>query len=269
MKNVSSIEELFSGRVFRVPDYQRGYAWETRQIRDLIEDLELLSVHKDHYGGTVVLHRQQSDQRKVDSEGKSHAIYDIVDGQQRLATLVILLDCLRRALEDVPEVEETLPRGIRRAYVVATQITGEPLYKLTMNSDSDHFFRTSILEDTGGPEGAQISSERRLEAAKHMFTTYIANQRSVLGAEFRMWLQNLYLAIATRFHVTLYEVDSDSEVGMIFELMNNRGKPLSELEKVKNYLLYAASTVVQPSETQQRSTRRGQKSSASSCPLVL
>lgn len=250
MQNVLSIEELFSSRVFRVPDYQRGYAWEARQLEDLLEDLELLSIRTEHYGGTVVLHRQDANHRKVDSEGKSHAVYDIVDGQQRLATLVILLDCIRWAMDGVPELDQSLPRGIRRAYVVATQITGEPLYKLSMNSDSDHFFRTTVLDDCGGPEGPQISSERRLEGAKRMFTTYIAGQRDTRGTGFGGWLTDLYLAVATRFQVTLYEVESDSEVGMIFELMNNRGKPLSELEKVKNYLLYAASTVVQPSEAQ-------------------
>ena len=37
---------------------------------------------------------------------------------------------------------------------------------------------------------------------------------------------------------TLYKVEDDAEVGVIFEVMNDRGKPLSELEKVKNYLIY-------------------------------
>ncbi len=43
-------------------------------------------------------------------------------------------------------------------------------------------------------------------------------------------------------------MESAAEVGVIFEVMNNRGKPLSELEKVKNYLLYAGSTLSVPHE---------------------
>ena len=43
---------------------------------------------------------------------------------------------------------------------------------------------------------------------------------------------------------TLYEVDSAADVGVIFEVMNDRGKPLSELDKVKNYLMYVGSKLV-------------------------
>ena len=39
---------------------------------------------------------------------------------------------------------------------------GQPLYKLALNSDCDHYFRTVALSDQPGPEGPQISSERRL-----------------------------------------------------------------------------------------------------------
>src|SRR5947209_678641 len=46
--------------------------------------------------------------------------------------------------------------------------------------------------------------------------------------------------------MTLYTVEDQAEVGVIFEVLNNRGKPLSELEKVKNYLLFLASKLNLP-----------------------
>lgn len=245
MRNVLSIEELFSGRIFQVPDYQRGYAWEGRQVNDFIEDLELLSVHREHYTGTIVLHPQEM-ARRVDSEGQSYGTYHVVDGQQRLATIVLLLEGIRRALVGTGTGDATLTQGIRRAYVSTTEITGLTLQKLTLNSDSDHYFRTVILSEEPGPEGPQISSELRLAEARDLFGVYLSTQRDQLGLAYTQWLTDLYLKVATRLMVTLYEVDSEAEVGMIFELMNNRGKPLSELEKVKNYLLYAGSTVPGP-----------------------
>jgi hypothetical protein len=244
MRNVLSIEELFSGRIFHVPDYQRGYAWEPRQVNDFIEDLELLSVHREHYTGTIVLHPQEA-ARRVDSEGQSYGIYHVVDGQQRLATIVLLLEGIRQEMVGT-SADATLTQGIRRAYVSTTDITGLTLQKLTLNSDCDHYFRTVILSDEPGPEGPQISSELRLAEARDLFGVYLSKQRDQLGNAYTQWLTDLYLKVATRLMVTLYEVDSEAEVGMIFELMNNRGKPLSELEKVKNYLLYAGSTVPGP-----------------------
>ena len=42
---------------------------------------------------------------------------------------------------------------------------------------------------------------------------------------------------------TLYEVEHESDVGVIFEVMNDRGKPLTDLEKVKNYLLHTSASL--------------------------
>lgn len=49
-----NLQQLFESRVFKIPNYQRGYSWETDQIRDLLEDLEL-TIGKRHYTGTIVL----------------------------------------------------------------------------------------------------------------------------------------------------------------------------------------------------------------------
>ena len=40
--NIVSLNNLFFGRLFRVPDYQRGYSWEPRQVREFLEDLEVV-----------------------------------------------------------------------------------------------------------------------------------------------------------------------------------------------------------------------------------
>src|SRR5262245_49111272 len=95
MNNVLSIEQLFSERVLRVPDYQRGYAWEEPHLDELLEDIELLPQGKHHYTGTVVLHATE-DTGLLDEEGKSYSVFNVVDGQQRLTTLVLLLDSIRR-----------------------------------------------------------------------------------------------------------------------------------------------------------------------------
>ncbi len=57
---------------------------------------------------------------------------------------------------------------------------------------------------------------------------------------------DLYDKVTHRLRMSLYTVSEASDVGVIFEVMNNRGKPLSELEKVKNYLLYAGSKLDLP-----------------------
>lgn len=247
LDNVLSVQQLFEGRTFRVPDYQRGYAWEARQRTEFVEDLEILGPNREHFTGLVVLHDQGAGARKLDSEGKSYHVYDVVDGQQRLTTIVLLLDAVRREMANLDDpIAQTLADGIRRSYVAATDVGGQPLYKLTLNSDCDHYFRTVALSDQPGPEGPQISSERRLANARLEFSSYLQRHRDGDDAAYQEWLTALYLKIANQLRVSRYEVESAGDVGVIFEVMNNRGKPLSELEKVKNYLLYAASTLSVP-----------------------
>lgn len=49
MDNIVLLHELFHRRAFQIPDYQRGYSWETLQIREFLEDLEILGPKVLHY----------------------------------------------------------------------------------------------------------------------------------------------------------------------------------------------------------------------------
>jgi Protein of unknown function DUF262/Protein of unknown function (DUF1524) len=245
MNNVFTVEELFAGRLFRVPDYQRGYAWETSHRAEFLDDLELLAPNHEHYTGTVVLHERAPDQRRLDSEGKNYQLVDVVDGQQRLTTILLLLDSIRRTLSSLDtETASTLGEGIKRSYIAAAEMNGQPLYKLTLNSDCDHYFKTVTISDSPGPEGPQISSERRLLQARSELAAYLAEHRGASPAGTLGWLTDLYLKVTNQLKLSLYTVEDAGDVGVIFEVMNNRGKPLSELDKVKNYLLYAASRLL-------------------------
>src|SRR5258708_39992631 len=88
--------QLFESRVCRIPNYQRGYAWEQRQWDEFLEALELLPVGSVHYTGTVVLSASTNMPQVKDRRGKAYHAFDVVDGQQRLATIVLLLDEIRR-----------------------------------------------------------------------------------------------------------------------------------------------------------------------------
>ena len=240
--NVVALDKLFLNRVFRVPNYQRGFSWEPLQVGEFLEDLELLRPGRYHYTGTVVVHEPNPDDQLMDEDGNTYMPVEIVDGQQRLTTIVLLLDGIRRSLSDFPD-RTALSAGIRKNYVAATNINGQPLFKLSLNEDTDHFFKTNILADPSGVEGPQINSERRLAAAKKQIADYLGTkvgEKDGIGEE---WLLALYRKLATQLRFTLYQVGDDAEVGVIFEVMNDRGKPLTNLEKVKNYLLHASATL--------------------------
>jgi Protein of unknown function DUF262/Protein of unknown function (DUF1524) len=240
MNNVLNVEELFSGRLFVVPDYQRGYSWEQRQWNEFLEDIEMLPEHKDHFTGTVVLHETTSGSPPIDEAGKRYSYFNIVDGQQRLTTIVLLLNAIRYEIQAFSRLA-TLTSGVANSYLFVNDLNGERIHKLTLNRDCQTFFVNNILADPPGPEGPVIASHQRLRDAKRHFRTYLTRRRSAASSDDPAWLVQLHDKVTHRLRLSLYIVDEASDVGVIFEVMNNRGKPLSELEKVKNYLLYVGS----------------------------
>lgn len=240
MDNVVPLDDLFRKRLFRVPDYQRGYSWEDQQVEEFLEDLELLGPKRHHYTGTIVLHGSESEARPMDQDGNTYISAQVVDGQQRLTTIVLLMDAIQRELSVFSDAAQSLSEGIKKNFVSTIGSNGLPLHKLTLNHDTDHYFKSSIIAERPGVEGPQIASERRLAAAKRLIATYLTTHLDTTDQDGEQWLRTLYAKVATQLKFTLYEVEDDAEVGIIFEVMNDRGKPLTDLEKVKNFLLHTS-----------------------------
>ena len=240
MENLYTIGKLFSDRMFRVPDYQRGYAWEKQQCQDFIEDLELVGKSQEHFFGLLILQaRSRGSEPVVDHKGHAYRVYDVIDGQQRLTTVVLLLDAIRREMEQFEELQ-TLASGLQETFIVTPDLHGFARPKLTLNRDTHQFFYGTVLGQEDDIVGATIRSHELLRQASAHFDAYLDERRRKPEEGYADWLRDQYLKITQRLTVVVYTVESESDAGVVFETMNNRGKDLTELEKVKNYLLYLA-----------------------------
>lgn len=240
MEHLQTAQQIFSDKLLRVPDYQRGYAWEEPQWNDLIEDLELLQENQEHYTGTLIL--RFIEDTVTDEEAKRLKIYEIVDGQQRMTTMVILLNSVSKALSSFKD-KAKLAEGIRKNFVLFKDMFGQEKARLTLNKECHDYFMSNIVSLSPDIKGPTIKSHERLEGALKHFDRYVDAKRRAFESGFDEWLIGLHRKITDSMKFTVYEVPDSSEVGVIFEGMNNRGKPLSEMEKVKNHLLYLASKV--------------------------
>jgi uncharacterized protein with ParB-like and HNH nuclease domain len=87
----TKISDFFNGKFFEIPKYQRGYAWDRQNIRDLFDDInESIDSKSNHYIGTIVLSRAKDNPDK----------YFIVDGQQRITTISMIIQALVDCLDD-------------------------------------------------------------------------------------------------------------------------------------------------------------------------
>ena len=96
-----NLTDLFNTRIFRIPDYQRGYAWEEKQLSEIWDDLdEIQTIEgelKKHYTGTIYL--EETKPKETENWLSGVKFYNVVDGQQRLTTISILLFELLKATE--------------------------------------------------------------------------------------------------------------------------------------------------------------------------
>lgn len=242
--NTTLLSTLFKEKLFRVPDYQRGYAWDRKNWQDLIDDIELLeNSSQKHYTGTLVIDYIEELEDVLDEDANIYRTYDVVDGQQRLTTISILLNELANQLMTYDEGSKTLAIGIKKNYIY-TRINGVTTPKLQLNSDINQFYIKNIISEQVGVHGPKNYSERKLLEAKGYFREYFDLKRSDLKSEYSQWLKTVFFQrIAQSLIFMVYVVPTATDVGIIFETMNNRGKNLTEMEKVKNYLLYLASKI--------------------------
>lgn len=242
---IKPLFEIFSHRVFFVPDYQRGYAWGEKQWNDLIKDLELLPEGRKHYTGTLVIRASNGNPSVTDEEGRLYHAFDVIDGQQRLTTCVIFLKVIFTEMSAFPEFK-ALANGLREMYLSNLDLNGQPFSKLTLNRDCRDFFAHNILGFRPDVKGASIRAHRNMEHAKAHFTEYLRLKREARGNDYTIWLKQLYFKLIQSISLIVYEVDNELDAGVIFETMNDRGIDLTELEKVKNYLLYVSSKLQLP-----------------------
>jgi uncharacterized protein with ParB-like and HNH nuclease domain len=119
------LQEFFNKRLFRIPDYQRGYAWGIPQLKDFWQDLKSIPEGRNHYTGQITMEAVPNESwQKWDEDtwlitGSNYKPFYVVDGQQRLTTTVILLKCL---IDEVPD-DGTL------AYTPKTELVGNYLVR--------------------------------------------------------------------------------------------------------------------------------------------
>lgn len=233
------LAKIFSDTYFRIPDYQRGYAWrDDKQLPELWEDLlDILpdedGGYKPHFTGTLSLRSvpfvELTSEAEKETKQMGADFYDVVDGQQRLTTLVILLFVLGKYLKRAEQKE------IQEKYIKTQKKNGrQVIYRFAYgksNNNNDMFLRKEIFEDKETLPSKDNVYTHNLQRAKDFFTAKIEELKPKMREE-------LYKKVVTALVFDIKFIDDSLDVQAMFETMNNRGKPLTTLEKLKNRLLY-------------------------------
>ncbi len=230
-----TIRELFDGsKIFNIPKYQRAYAWEEKQLDDFVDDIENQTLNignqtsnKDYFFGTILF------QEKGISNNFENI--DIVDGQQRITTLIIFMKLLLDQFRKHGDENKIESERLKDRYI---QIYGE--YKLRVLQDDNDFFKSYILQDNSGGDPKTPSQTRLLNARNYLCTKLDKYTLKTLQ-DFKDKVE------CTK--VLTYSVEDTAEATLIFETTNDRGKSLTDLEKTKSFLMYKTYLTSAPPET--------------------
>ena len=218
----------------RVPINQRSYAWKRGHVEDLFTDLNgaIQANAEEYFLGTII----------VVVPDKANFI-EVYDGQQRIATTMILLGAIRdfffSALKDEKEAGV-----ITRQYLISEERRNQEVPHLLLSNADRDFFVSRILREPNHPDSKSKldnddnkESHKRIQeaaeaAAEHVKAITVKLHPDGQVSMLQKWMD--YLEASAR--VIWVEVKDQASAYRIFETMNDRGLKLSAADLVKNYL---------------------------------
>jgi len=241
---LQSLTEIFNQKFFRIPDFQRGYSWEEEHLEAFWEDLMNLKGERIHYTGLLTVEpvnkKQIAKMEKWQDDlwlfDRGFSAFYIIDGQQRLTTSIILINQILQQFKDNEGINfDTKANWINRFLFLEYGDTYKSyVFGYEKDDPSDEYFKTKILEQKS--LFSDKVPEHTLYTANLSFAKEFFNQK--LTELKKNDLQELFKKVVNRFKFNYYEIDDELDVYVTFETMNNRGKKLSNLELLKNRLIY-------------------------------
>lgn len=220
-----TLSTLFAGRLFRIPEYQRAYAWETPQRADLFRDIrDARAQQQEHFMATVV--SQARERRRIGAD--EFQAVDIVDGQQRLTTLVVLFKAIEKALDAEQPIQAKVKREIGELLVKGDE---HSLVLLQTNHEGSTVFTRYMRDGAAGVVDGSTAAEQNLINAIDECERFVGQ-----------WAQNddlieLVALLRNRFSLIYHELADESIVYRVFEVLNSRGLDVKWIDKLKSQLM--------------------------------
>jgi len=211
-----SINLLFGSpnEQYIIPTYQRRYSWHERQVWELIDDIGLIENADRHLLGSIVCLTGHH------TAGLNKL--ELVDGQQRLTTITILLECIRQRLEVAEKTDESAEVA---RLLSAKTLVGKPVRKVALDSIDSAEFDRLVKNDH-----EKKFQNQQLQCAFRLVREWVAEQTLERLRSFLYRLQNQAIVIRL-------DVSEAKDAFKLFETINNRGLRLSPTDIIKNFLL--------------------------------
>jgi len=225
MEASTVVNKMLSGNKIYVPSYQRAYSWETPLDRNsntktqtdvFLSDLDEYnksSAKTPYYFGHFLF------------EEKADGSFGVIDGQQRLTTIVIFLSTLYTSLKKIRPLTEN------EEILFENMIKRKCNYIFSTVDYDNQLFRDYVIDQSKKDKnGIETESSRRIVNAFDFFTKSLAQQDEI-------YLTKMLKTISEA-SCTTHPVKNESEAIQMFIFQNNRGKKPSNLEIIKAQFMF-------------------------------
>lgn len=243
---MKTIQEIFEKSLFRIPDYQRGYSWKERQLNDFWQDIQNLRLNKLHYTGHITLNeasKEKFSNWKEDSwtiKQLNYQPFYIVDGQQRITTIILLINALVNALENNETYLGLSKSEIISKYLYKTNHKGSLvsyIFGYEIDDPSDAYLKKEIFNKTNSKSNqSETIYTNNLEIANKFFKKNLLD----ISSKER---ETIFKKLTTQLVFDIEPLGKGLDIFVVFETLNNRGKPITNLEKLKNRLIYLSTLI--------------------------
>lgn len=224
MKSSTTIQEMLAGNKIIVPDYQRAYSWDTetdsfkspKQVNTFLTDLEEYNrsfTKSKYYFGHFLF------------EEKSESEFGVIDGQQRLTTIIIFLSALFTRLSKIRPLTEK--ENKLKEEMVNLKLTQR---FETVGYDRQFFKDYVIYQSKKDTHSLETLSAKRIAEAFDFFTYALGDKNE----EYLLKMLNTIQEASC----TTHPVKDESEAIQMFIFQNNRGKKPSNLEIIKAEFMF-------------------------------
>lgn len=222
-----TLTDLLANRLFRIPQYQRAYSWERKHRDDMFEDIREVAkeLERHHFMATIVgLHRG-----KKTIVTDEYSVVEVVDGQQRLTTLILLLKAIEQNLDRTRTATTKRAIEIQELLVKQDDLS---VILLQMNHDSYQYFANYLRRGTkAAPDGARTLADRALLSGIRECELFVKEWDDLI---------QLTSIVKNRLTFIFHEIDDEATVYTVFEVLNSRGLPVPWVDRLKSMLIAIA-----------------------------
>lgn len=218
---IGLLEFLGSGKkTFNIPVYQRNYDWKVDECKRLFQDIEKIALNNfstDHFLGTVVY--------VTSKQQPNYTEYVLIDGQQRITSIMLLLKALYDAIQN-----EELKEDILESYLINKRAPEKLRIKLKP-IESDMQAYENVLNDGVDLYNEAEKNNNNICNNYILFKELVANSK-VAPDQLYNALNNIELV-----YIQLEKDKKSENPQMIFESLNSTGRKLTAADLIRNFLL--------------------------------